>query len=259
MVSPKENKVDEKERIDRKAKYYKNKAQHIRRLVNMNFDSQTKFLTLTFSDDLEELEKANYLFNKFIKRLNYRLTKKMNLPRTQYIATWEVQAKRRIKTGKAVIHYHVVLFNFPFILADELQAIWKHGFIRINQIPNDVAKAKYGSYVSKYFTKDLAEKSEHKKAFFTSQNLKKPSEKVMSIENIEEIKQELQQSKNLELYKNYPRKIFINEEEYFENETTYIVLKDSTDFDNIIKSSINEKEKKSPNQKHYSLDKNSIA
>ncbi|EOL49412.1 rolling circle replication-associated protein [Enterococcus caccae] len=225
----------------------------------MNFDNQTKFLTLTFADDLESLEKTNYLFNKFIKRLNYRLTKKMKLPRVKYIATWEIQAKRKLKTGKSVIHYHLVLFDFPFIPTNELQHIWKHGFIRINQIPNDVAKEKYGSYVSKYFTKDLAEKSEHKKAFFTSQNLKKPFEKVMCIENIEEIKLELQRSKKLELYKNYSRKVFINNEEYFDNETTYMIMTDSKDFDNIIKSSINEQEKNSPNQKHYSLDKNSIA
>lgn len=150
------NKESEEERLDKKANYYKNKAQYIRRLINMNFDNQTKFLTLTFADDLESLEKTNYLLNKFIKRLNYRLTKKMKLSRVKYIATWEIQAKRKLKTGKSVIHYHLVLFDFPFIPTNELQNIWKHGFIKINQIPNDVAKEKYGSYVSKYFTKNDA-------------------------------------------------------------------------------------------------------
>lgn len=241
--SSKVSNISEKEKTDKRKNYYKNKTQYIRRLINMNFDNQTKFLTLTFSDNLEDLTDTNYLLNKFIKRLNYRLTKKMKLSRVKYIATWEVQEKRKLKTGKAVIHYHLVLFDFPFIPADELQSIWNHGFIKINQIPSGVSKEKYGSYISKYFTKDLAEKSEHKKAFFTSQNLEKPFEEVMNLDNIQTLKQKLQQSKKLELCKSYSRKIFINNDEYFENETTYMIMRDLNDFKNIIKSSINEQEK----------------
>lgn len=252
------NELSEIEARKKRENYYKNKAQYIRRLINMNFDSQTKFLTLTFTNELEDLSETNYLFNKFIKRLNYRLVKKMNIPKAKYVATWEIQLKRKRKTGKAVIHYHLVLFSFPFISAKELEKIWSHGFIKINRIPNDVVKEKYGSYVSKYFTKDLAKKAEYKKAFFKSQNLKNPVEQVMNLENVDEIKKILQTSKNLELYKNYQRKVFINNEEYFENETTYVVLKNLNVFESIIKSSINEKENETPNQKHYSLDKNSI-
>jgi len=81
----------------------------------------------------------------------------------------------------------------------------------------------------------------------------------LNLENIKEIKKQLQQLDSLELYKNYLRKVFINSEEYFENETTYVVIRDIKEFEEIIKSSINEKEKKSLNQEYYSLDKNSIA
>lgn len=61
----------------------------------MNSDSQTKFLTLTFANELEDLSETNYLFNKFIKRLNYRLVKKINLPKTKYVATMD----RKVEIG----------------------------------------------------------------------------------------------------------------------------------------------------------------
>ena len=125
IMSPVKNELSEIEILKKRENYYKNKVQHIRRLINMNFDNQTKFLTLTFADELEDLNEANYLFNKFIKRLNYRIVKKMNLPKVCYIATWEIQLKRKKKTGKSVIHYHVVLFRFPYISSKDLEKIWK--------------------------------------------------------------------------------------------------------------------------------------
>jgi len=120
IMSPVKNELSEIEILKKRENYYKNKVQHIRRLINMNFDNQTKFLTLTFADELEDLNEANYLFNKFIKRLNYRIVTKVC-----YIATWEIQLKRKKKTGKSVIHYHVVLFRFPYISSKDLEKIWK--------------------------------------------------------------------------------------------------------------------------------------
>ena len=56
----------------RKQKYYRNKMHDIRRLIEMNYVSDfTKFVTLTFSEQIEDVEEANYMFNKFIKRLKY--------------------------------------------------------------------------------------------------------------------------------------------------------------------------------------------
>lgn len=47
----------------------------IARLVDTNFDNQTKFLTLTFKENIQDIEYANNEFKKFIKRLNYDLYK----------------------------------------------------------------------------------------------------------------------------------------------------------------------------------------
>lgn len=59
--------------LKRKQKYYKNMRFEIARLVDTNFDDQTKFLTLTFRENIQNIAYANNEFKKFIKRLNYEL------------------------------------------------------------------------------------------------------------------------------------------------------------------------------------------
>lgn len=153
--------------LKRKQRHYEQKRFDIARLIDMNFDSKTKFLTLTFKQNQINITETNNEFKKFIKRLNYRLykTKKSKI---KYIATRE-------KQKRGAIHYHIILFGFPYIRKDELAALWGHGFIQINHTDVDSIENR-GRYLSKYFTKDLDLKEHKKKAFFTSQNLKKPIE-----------------------------------------------------------------------------------
>lgn len=161
------------EKIDsliRRKKYYKDRQQQIRRLVDVNYDPSSSFLTLTQRADIStnrDVRDSNYNFDKFIRRLKYYLKKhyKRDL---KYIATWE-------RTKKGVIHYHLILFSFPFIPAKKLEEIWGLGFIKINKL-NDVDFNKRGLYVSKYFTKDLELRDRKNKAYFSSRNLKKPQE-----------------------------------------------------------------------------------
>lgn len=157
----------------RKQKYYRNKMHDIRRLIEMNYVSDfTKFVTLTFSEQIEDVEKANYMFNKFIKRLKYNLGKSI-----KYIAVWE-------RTKKNRIHYHVVFFDIKFISWNKLEKIWGNGFIKINDVSH-VDKPNVGRYISKYFSKDLDVKDMNKKAFFTSRNLRKP--KKITLQTDEEL------------------------------------------------------------------------
>lgn len=153
--------------LKRKQKHYKTKRFDIARLIDTNFDKQTKFLTLTFKENIEEIEYTNSEFKKFIKRLNYQLykTKKAQI---RYLATWE-------KQKRGAIHYHIILFQFPYIPHKQLLALWGHGAVRINKIDVDNVENR-GRYVSKYFDKDLELKEHKKKAFFKSQNLKSPKE-----------------------------------------------------------------------------------
>ncbi|XOW04886.1 Rep protein [Streptococcus thermophilus] len=153
--------------LKRKQTHYKNQRFVVARLIDTNFDTQTKFLTLTFKENITDIAYTNSEFKKFMKRLNYHLykTKKSQI---KYLATWE-------KQKRGAIHYHVVLFSFPYLPHAELTAIWGHGLIKINKIDVDSAKNR-GRYVSKYFDKDLELKEHKKKAFFKSQNLKQPIE-----------------------------------------------------------------------------------
>lgn len=152
--------------LKRKQKHYENMRWVIARIVDCNFDDKTKFITLTFKDNIDDITYTNYEFNKFIKRLNFSLygTKKQQL---RYLAVWE-------KQKRGAIHYHIIFFDLPFIKNKDLQEIWGHGFIKINKIDVD-SKDNRGRYVSKYFSKDIDDKNYKQKAFFKSQNLKLPT------------------------------------------------------------------------------------
>jgi len=151
---------------------------NLRRLINANVgqygkEFTAKFLTLTFKDNVKDLDKANYEFEKFIKRLNYHCfgTKKANL---KYTCVVEFH-----KSG--VIHYHVIIYNMPYVKANDIANVWGNGFIKINKI-DDVDNV--GAYVSEYLGnaekgqgKDVFdERLQGRKSYFSSRGLFKPIE-----------------------------------------------------------------------------------
>jgi len=151
--------------LKRKQKHYEEMRWVIARLVDCNFDDNTKFMTLTFKENVQDISYTNYEFVKFIKRLNYHLYH-VKIQCLKYIAIWE-------KQKRGAIHYHIIFFDLPFIEKREIQDIWGHGFIKINKIDVD-SKDNRGRYVSKYFSKNVDDKTHKQKSFFKSQNLKKP-------------------------------------------------------------------------------------
>ena len=179
--------------LKRKQKHYQEMRWVIARLVDCNFDDKTKFMTLTFKENIQDVSYTNYEFSKFIKRLNYQLyhAKKQYL---KYLAIWEKQ-----KRGS--IHYHIIFFALPFIKTKELQEIWGHGFVRINKIDVD-SKDNRGRYVSKYFSKNVDEKTYKQKSFFKSQNLIMPITKRMTQYELSDFSNE-----NVVFSKIYSRKV----------------------------------------------------
>lgn len=143
--------------------------QEIRRIVNANVGAYgehftAKFLTLTFSDNVTDLDEAHYEFMKFIKRLNYLVfgTKFANL---RYTAIPEFQ-------DRGAVHYHVILYNLPYVKAGVIEEVWGNGFIKINKI-DDVDNV--GAYVCKYLTKAQGdERLRGRKCYFNSRGLIKP-------------------------------------------------------------------------------------
>lgn len=151
---------------------------NLRRLINANVgqygkENIAKFVTLTFADNVTDINMANYEFKKFIQRLNYYCfgTKKSEL---KYTCVIEFQKR-------GAIHYHVIFYNLPFTKSNILESIWQNGFIKINKI-DDVTNV--GAYVSEYLGQ--AEKGqghdidddrlEGKKSYFSSRGLYKPTE-----------------------------------------------------------------------------------
>ncbi len=175
--------TDEETKKINREKSSSRSAKNVRRLVNSNIEKNSKFVTLTFEDDIRDLKDANYIFKKFKQRLEYQL--KINL---KYLCVPEFTKKGRV-------HFHVVFCNLPFIKNTTLGMIWGHGFIKINKIDNC---DNVGSYVAKYMTKEN-EKLIEQKSYFTSRNLEKPIE-IINEKEIEILADSL--SPDYEVYNN---------------------------------------------------------
>ena len=146
----------------------------LRRLINSNAgqygDCTSKFFTLTFGEQVEDIEQANIEFKNFIKRLNWKLyeTKKRVI---KYSAVIEFQ-----KTGR--IHYHIIFYNLPYTHWKTLLEVWRGSTLaggidirKIDHVDN------VGAYMVKYMGKESHDdRLKGKKMYFNSRGLKEPLE-----------------------------------------------------------------------------------
>lgn len=151
---------------------------HVIRTINSNSDLD-KFLTLTFEENMTDLDYCNNEFKKWVKRVNYNVfkTKKSLM---KYVAVIEFQKR-------GAVHYHV-LCNLPYIDVNSFQNVWGHGFIRLNKIKADKTRFgtsecdNVGAYVCKYMTKDNGdERLKERNSYLMSRNLEKPTEIYVGI------------------------------------------------------------------------------
>lgn len=148
---------------------------NLKRKINANagmwYDKNKKkffvpqFLTVTFKDNVQDLDFANHQFNLFIKRFNYQIlgSKKSVL---KFSVVVEFQER-------GAIHYHVVLYNVPFIadLKAMTEKCWGKGFCWYESI-KDVKNV--GAYMCKYLTKSsFDDRLLFRKSHFSSQGLYK--------------------------------------------------------------------------------------
>ena len=147
----------------------------LRRLINANTGrwgkEREKFFTLKFKKNVTDHESANAEFRSFIKRLNYKLFKKHS--GLKYVCVVERQER-------GALHYHIILFNMPYVPHKELLELWGHGAVTINAIDH---VDNVGVYVVKYIEKTMHEmqsnksaKVKDKKLYFASRGLYKPEE-----------------------------------------------------------------------------------
>lgn len=149
----------------------------VRRLINANigkWGELPKFLTLTFAEHVTDIRQANYEFKKFRQRLEYELK-----IRLKYVAVVEFQQSGRI-------HYHVVIFNLPYVDANQLARIWQNGFIKVNAIDH---VDNVGAYITKYMTKDNDDsRLKGEKSYFASRGLYKPIERYIDNKQLTDFK-----------------------------------------------------------------------
>lgn len=275
---------EQEESKARKERYYKQKAFEIERLIDCNYNDESTFLTLTFARNLQDLVEANKEFNLFIKRLKYYLKKldeaneddentedvkddeaieniedvkadetdenteadeaDEDKESLKYISIWERQQR-------GAIHYHVILFNLPFIDAKKIEEIWRNGFIRINLIEEDKkekgkkqskkkskkkqdkkASGIVSGYLTKYFIKDIDERVREKKAYFYSRNLEKPKEWKQRLTD-DEINEILVDDKDILRQKEFDSKVFagmVGSEKTFKNVRKIYIKKRNKNF-----------------------------
>lgn len=135
----------------------------IKRIVHNQDFEDTSFLTLTFKENVVKKDVALYEFKKFIQRLNYFLykTKKKQI---KYLAVPE-------KQQRGSYHFHIILFDVPYIPKQQIQDLWGLGFVQINKVKDANHLV---SYIVKYITKDfIREAGKCKKKILTSKGLEK--------------------------------------------------------------------------------------
>lgn len=155
-------KATDEDKAKNREKTFSRARRDIRRIVNTNINGSSKFVTLTFKDNITDLKQANYEWKKFRQRLETKLKIKL-----KYLVVVEFQKR-------GAIHYHVLMFNLPYIKNSVLSDVWSNGFVKINKIDNI---DNVGAYVCKYMSKDFSDsRLERQKMYFTSRGLKKPKE-----------------------------------------------------------------------------------
>ena len=211
--------IEKAESMQRRKAYYQDKRFEIKRIIDCNYDDKSTFLTLTFKENIQDIERANREFTLFIKRLK-RYLKNQQL---KYIATWELQQR-------GAIHYHLVLFSVPYIDNKKLGELWANGFIKINKIKETVKNEAVGVYITKYFVKDLEKKANQKKAYFCSRNLIKPKETKKKLD-FNEMNDIITNEKDLLYIKNFTARELLEidavtgEKIYREVKKVYVVQK----------------------------------
>lgn len=173
------NEIDEKRKKELQRKSSIRAKRDLTRIIYCNVEEGSKFLTLTYKNNIMGLDIANNEFKKFIKRLNYKYG--LNL---KYTVVVEFQER-------GAIHYHAVLYNLTQrVEPNELATIWGNGFIKINEIQNtydDIEKVK------NYMLKDIMKNDIRlmgRKRYFNSRGIKRPEE-IKDSEEVEDLLNEL--------------------------------------------------------------------
>lgn len=175
----------------------------VSRIVNANYDCNynNSFLTLTFKEQIRDLNYANKAWKLFKEKVERVYNIKL-----QYCGVTEYQdgtkeymdkyGKKHKGTGRNSIHLHIVLFDVPYLDFDNLSKLWKKysdgGSLHIKAI-NDIDNV--AAYLCGHIGKGdnkLFKDNKGRKRYIASQQLKKCMEFKYNTNNPDD-KYELEQ------------------------------------------------------------------
>ena len=147
----------------------KRARRNIHDIVNANWTKYSKFITLTYAEPQFDYDKLAHHFHIFRKRLR---RKGIKFP---YLWIVEHQKERGQKENNdGSLHIHLLAFTDAYIPYEIINDAWVHGFVKINA--NAKKATNPGAYVAKYIQKETMPPD--KKAYRTSQDIKRPTTKV---------------------------------------------------------------------------------
>lgn len=133
--------------------------QDIQEILNANLDNERcYFLTLTFTENIQDYKKANEKFKYFINKKNKDV---------KYLCVKEHQKR-------GAIHYHLIIFDIDYKDVKKIQSSWIYGKVTHLKKITDVNPWSIANYMSKYFIKENQRVKAGYRIFTKSQNLKKP-------------------------------------------------------------------------------------
>lgn len=170
------------------------------RLAKANMKDWETFITLTFEENITDVQKANKQFRYFIDKIR-RVKKDF-----KYLCITEFQKR-------GAIHYHLLTninINDDTLMYTQNDnknfrhvKYWHNGFNSVEILKGDAKKVI--GYISKYMTKDIDDRLFSKHRYFYSQNLIKPKNNFIDLDNEKEVKfyNEKIQDKELIYQNNY--------------------------------------------------------
>lgn len=146
---------------------------NVKNIIDCNVGQYSKFITLTFKEDIKSYSVAIKLFRLF----KYRFKRKYGEP-LKYVGIMELQEgseRHGMKHSDArlVWHFHLVVFNdLKLDLQDFEKNVWCYGITNTKKLD---CSDNIGLYLMKYITKDTIAFNKNAKIILVSQGLKRPT------------------------------------------------------------------------------------
>ena len=148
------------------------------RLAKCNAKEWQTFITLTYEENITNIDEAKKDFRYFIDKVQrvYKDLKYICIPEFQKRGAVHFHLLTNIaKENKSLIFFQEDNKRFLHI------KYWNKGFTRVDVLKNDIKKII--GYISKYMTKDIDDRLYNRHRYYYSRNLNKPQVNFLDLSN----------------------------------------------------------------------------